>query len=238
MFAADLSVGFREVDAVNVGDGQSEAFSGTLTLSPEATFYKTGAGSLTVPSASIENATPYAIDVLAGKLTLSGAAGAPSVTAPATAQKAAVWLDASALTEGDSVSTWNDVRGGSGRYAAVAQWLSPIAGADQVPPVVAVTNGMKGVYFGGKSGRWMAFRKAGAAAAIDRVFHIFVVHGAYSTYGSLLGDTVNSRGYGLLTAAAASTQTTLEVPYLIGDRGDLDYYNYFLGLVANPKRRS
>lgn len=226
MFAADLSVGFREMDAINVGDGQSEAFSGTLTLSPEATFYKTGAGSLTVPSASIENATPYAIDVLAGKLTLSGAAGAPSATAPATAQKAAVWLDASALTEGDSVSTWNDVRGGSGRYAAVAQWLSPIAGADQVPPVVAVTNGMKGVYFGGKSGRWMAFRKAGAAAAIDRVFHIFVVHGAYSTYGSLLGDTVNSRGYGLLTATAASTQTTLEVPYLIGDRGDLDYYNY------------
>jgi len=122
-FADGQSVGFREVGGVDVPANGAETFSGKLRLSPEATFYKAGTGTLTMPSSQIDTAAPYALNVLAGKLVLSGAAATPSTaTAPAVAQTAAVWLDASDLTAGDSVSTWNDVRGGSGRYSAVAKW--------------------------------------------------------------------------------------------------------------------
>lgn len=83
VLAADVSVGFREVGGIGVGTGGSQTVDGKLTLSPEATFYKAGAGTLTVPSSSVDSPNGYSINVLKGKMVLSGAAAEASApTAP------------------------------------------------------------------------------------------------------------------------------------------------------------
>ena len=108
----------------------------------------------------IENGAPYTIVVSGGKLVLTGAQGTPSATPPAfVTEKAAFWVDASEMTDGDAVSTWNDKRTGGAWSAEVRYRNAPV----ETPPVVVTTNGVKGVYFGGMSGKWMRFRKARAA---------------------------------------------------------------------------
>ena len=63
LMAAD-GVGFREIGGTNVTSG-TVTIDGSLKLSPEATYMKTGAGTLEIPSASIDSAAPYRIDVVA-----------------------------------------------------------------------------------------------------------------------------------------------------------------------------
>lgn len=232
VLAADVSVGFREVGGIGVEADGSQTVDGKLTLSPEATFYKTGAGTLTVPSSSVDSPNGYSINVLKGKMVLSGAAAEASApTAPAVVtEKAALWLDASTLTEGAAVSTWDDVRGAGYASAIAKQRISKVDQTEVDPPVVATTNGSRGVYFGGKSGKWMSFQQNGSTKTFSKTHHFFVVHSVYQTYGAVLGYTVGSRGHGLLTTADSNGVLTSpfdsNMHYLIAGRGDLDWCNF------------
>ena len=72
--AEDVSLGFREIGGTNVPAGAVQMMTGSLRLSPEAAFLKTGGGTLEIPVSHIDTAAPYSIDVLGGKLKLTGGA--------------------------------------------------------------------------------------------------------------------------------------------------------------------
>lgn len=239
--------GFREIGGVQVADG-TQTLSGKLMISPEGEFVKTGAGTLEVPMARIDQSAPYSITVAGGKLSIVGESSAPSAEPPEVVRKrAAFWTDASELQEGDGVSVWSDRREGC-CWSAVAKYRNaPV----ETPPVVAVTNGTKGIYFGGKSGKWMRFQKDGADATLENVHHFFVVHGVFSWWASVLGkvggmvNADDSRGQGILTSESASGGTLPfsqrdNDPIMFGARrGELDQRHfqarfYLDGRLADP----
>ena len=222
------AVGFREAGGAHVAAG-TQTLSGAFMVSPQGEFVKTGAGTLEIPMQNIENGAPYNITVADGKLSLTGAQGTPSATPPAfIAEKAEFWVDASELTEGDDVATWNDKRAG-GAWSAVVQYRNaPV----ETPPVVVTTNGTKGVYFGGQSGKWMRFQKNGTDNTIVNVHHFFLVHGVFQWWSPVLGHVTVSRGQGILTTTAAAGGTLAyspksSEPIMFGARrGDLDFRHF------------
>ena len=239
------AVGFREAGGAHVAAG-TQTLSGAFMVSPQGEFVKTGAGTLEIPMQNIENGAPYNITVADGQLSLTGAQGTPSATPPAfVAEKAEFWVDASELTEGDAVTTWNDKRAG-GIWSAVAQYRSA---PEETPPVVMVTNGLKGVYFGGKSGKYMRFKKNGADANVDNVHHFFLVHGVFSKWAPVLGYVSQSRGEGMLTSidsgggvVNANIGNTMPIMFA-PRRGDLDFKHFasrfFLdGRLCDPYSRA
>ena len=221
------AVGFREARGVHVASG-SQTLSGGLAVSPQGEFVKTGAGTLEVPMDGIENGAPYTLVVAGGKLSLTGAQGTPSAPPPQfITDKATFWVDASEMTDGDTVSTWSDRRTGGIWSAEVRYRNAPV----ETPPVVMTTNGVRGVYFGGKSGKWMRFRKNGADATLDNVHSYFLVHGVFNYWGPVLGYVGQSRGLGMLTTIDAGggvlTCTRNEYqPVMFQSRGDLDWTHY------------
>ena len=221
------AVGFREAGGVHVGEG-TQTVSGSLTVSPQGEFVKTGAGTLEVPMDGIENGAPYTLVVAGGKLALTGAQGTPSATPPQfITDKATFWVDASEMTDGDTVSTWSDRRTG-GAWSAEVRYRNALV---ETPPVVVTTNGVKGVYFGGMSGKWMRFHKNGAAATLDNVHHYFLVHGVFNYWGPVLGYVDQSRGLGMLATINASGGVVSCVrngaqPTFFQSRGDLDWTHY------------
>ena len=221
------AVGFRESGGVHVASG-SQTLSGGLAVSPQGEFVKTGEGTLVVPMDGIENGAPYTLVVAGGKLSLTGAQGTPSATPPAfVADKATFWVDASEMTDGDTVSIWSDRRTGGAWSAEVRYRNAP----EETPPVVMTTNGVRGVYFGGKSGKWMRICKDGKAATLDKVHHYFLVHGVFNYWSSVLGYVDQSRGVGMLTSSATSggVQTCARngsQPIMFQSRGDLDWTHY------------
>ena len=221
------AVGFREAGGVHVASG-SQTLSGGLVVSPQGEFVTTGAGTLVVPMDGIENGAPYTLVVAGGKLSLTGAQGTPSATPPAfVTDKATFWVDASEMTDGDTVSTWSDKRTGGEWSAEVRYRNAP----EETPPVVMTTNGVRGVYFGGQSGKWMRFRKNGASATLGNVHHYFLVHGVFSYWGPVLGYVDQSRGLGMLTTSGsgggvlACTRNGNQ-PIMFQQRGDLDWIHY------------
>ena len=194
LMAAD-GVGFREIGGTNVASG-AVTIDGSLKLSPEATYMKTGAGTLEIPSASIDSAAPYRIDVVGGTLRLTGdAADSSAAVVPAVAQQAALWVDVNDLSVGD-ISEWTDTRG-NGKWKAVAKSATGSSLAEDTTVEVVVTNGVKCVDFGGKSSKYMRFYAGASALQIDDVHHFFVVHGVVSCWGALLGhwSTPGTAGY-------------------------------------------
>ena len=223
------AVGFREARGVHVASG-SQTLSGGLAVSPQGEFVKTGAGTLEVPMDGIENGAPYTLVVADGKLSLTGAQGTPSATPPAfVTEKAAFWVDASELTEGDTVTTWNDKRSGVALSATVKYRNAP----EETPPVVMSTNGLKGVYFGGKSGKWMRFQKNGSDSTLENVHHFFLVHGVFNVWSPVLGYVTQSRGEGMLTSTGSGggafevNFTGNRLPIMFdARRGDLDFKHF------------
>ena len=222
------AAGFREATPVHVGSG-TQTLSGGVSISPQGELVKTGAGTLEVPMSGIKGAAPYNITVSGGKLALTGAKGTPSAEAPAfVAEKAEFWVDASELTEGDPVTTWNDKRSGAAWRAVVQYRNAPV----ETPPVVVTTNGTKGVYFGGQSGKWMRFQKNGADNTIVNVHNFFLVHGVFQWWSPVLGHVTVSRGQGFLTTTAAAGGTLAyspktNEPIMFGARrGDLDFRHF------------
>lgn len=178
-------VGFREIGGTNVASGVA-VLGGGLKLSPEATYMKTGAGTLEIPSASIDNAAPYRIDVVGGALRLTGGTAEPSAAvAPDVAQQAALWVDVTDLPVGD-VSEWTDTRG-NGKWKAVAKSATGSSLAENTTVEVIVTNGVKCVSFGGNSGKYMRFCEGSTGSKIMDVHHFFVVHGIQAYWNAVLG---------------------------------------------------
>lgn len=243
--AESVSVGFREIGGVAV-DAGTQTLSGSLRVSPQGEFVKSGSGTLEIPMSCIDHAAPYEIVVADGTLSLTGSKGNPSTAVPdVVTQDAAFWTDASMLTVGDQVSTWNDRRSGAEWSASVRYRNAP----DETPPVVAETNGLRGVYFGGRSGKWMKFQRNGSDAMLGNVHHFFVVHGVLQWWTALLGNTTENRGNGMFTTLNSAGNTVtfnprVPTPYMLASqRGEYDQRNFgarfFLdGRLVDPYSQS
>lgn len=159
---------------------------------------KTGAGERTVPLSSLRGFGPATVQALDGTLTVAddGTLPAESAEAPAAAQKAAVWLDASAnlTVGGEGVVRWYDRREeksgddwGTAHYAGVS-----LTSGSLHPTVRQNEQGADMLYFNGyTSGSYMKFLKpdrTGNVYELGDVRHIYMVHRIVSTYGTLLGN--------------------------------------------------
>ena len=80
--AANVRVGFRETEGVNVGLGETSTFDGELSLGTEAKFYKTGPGVLEMSQSQIDNRTDARLTVLDGTLRLTSGTYSPSISTP------------------------------------------------------------------------------------------------------------------------------------------------------------
>lgn len=201
VLACGEGVGFREIGGVNVAAG-TETLEGPLVLSPEATYLKTGMGTLEIPAAAIDNRTSYRIDVVGGGVKILGGSEKEAVPVPPPVmQDAALWLDASDLPEGD-LFEWRDARGESGGWSAQSRHLSGSGLAAAANVTVVTTNGVKCVSFGGHSGKYMRFVKGASNGAIEGVHHFFAVHGVDSCWGALLGNFTSAKIGGVDTYRA------------------------------------
>lgn len=221
--SADVAIGYREISGTNVASG-SETFPGKLRMDESGTFLKTGEGELVVPAANMDASVPWSVDVLGGKVTLSGAAVTPSVpvSAPSAMQKARIWLDASNLAEG-SLLSWPDCRANG--YTAEARQLraDPVA-----PPVVTTVDGVRCVDFGGISDKYMRLRQNSTDTTVAGVQHWFFVYGFRNAGSPMLGCDSGykwERGTGLLTTLGSDSvryyDNSINSPYLYSGRADM-----------------
>lgn len=117
VWAADVTVGFREVKSIHVPNGGGATQDDPVLVDPHGALYKTGAGTLTL-SQGAASGSPSKVRVLGGKVVLARGTdrATPTIaTAPAVIRNdAAMWMDASKTDSfqlnGTSVTTWNDVR--------------------------------------------------------------------------------------------------------------------------------
>lgn len=225
-FAADVRVGFRETDGVDVESGTTVQ-SGEIALGTEAKFYKTGAGTLEVSLDKVDNRTDAKLTVLDGTLRLTDGAFAPSATPTVPAvlrEKAALWLtpDSVVVTNGDDnaayASKWRDLRDvedGTAKYLqALPRWQNPRSGVcvkNGIPPVKVTKDGVPALYFGGgKSGQCMRLYNEAGTDSVgfdENIHHLYVVHGVYEWWGNVVGTHGSTRNYGFVTSLGSYVST-------------------------------
>ena len=222
---ANVRVGFRETDGVNVGLGETSTFDGELSLGTEAKFYKTGPGVLEMSQSQIDNRTDARLTVLEGTLRLTSGTYSPDVSVPAViVDEAALWLtpDSAATTNSAEdisyVTRWNDKRdnddGTSIRQYAGPKWheKNGVKCANYgIPPVKETKDGRAAVYFGGgQSGKYMRlYTPSGTESGIldQNIHHLYIVHGAYEWWGCLIGSRTDFRFSNFVTTLGATLKT-------------------------------
>lgn len=174
-FAETVDVGWRERAEIRVPGGQTATQTDRVSVDSTGHLYKTGDGTLVLPTASIVQTAPLEIGVLGGNLTLQAGGTAPAITQPAViADKAALWLDAQSANllttngtpyradvhgndNGELVAEWLDARATSAsdsRYLRASPiWWTGNGGVtlpgDGIPPSKVAAYGQTGVWFGG-----------------------------------------------------------------------------------------
>ena len=194
--AAEVFVGQHESAELNAA-GNAE-FSGRMVIADEGAVVKTGQGTQTVSSVSVDQSWPVSFTVLEGSLALE-ADGAPAATLPDVMEDAAIWVSASDSDEthfvasGNGLYQWYDVRetdvSAPKRLYARA---STVFTKDY--PERVTTNGYASVWFGGvSSGRTMDwYWPAGSRFKEKTVKHVFAVHGVLSSYGPVFSTGSDS----------------------------------------------
>jgi hypothetical protein len=167
----------------------------------EGNLRKVGGGTLTLPSAKISSLAGT-IGVFDGALATACDGSYELAEKPATLlQKAAFWVDASTnvvtFVSNDVVYVrqWLDAREPSpdGPYQYYRA-VSKNTYTNEFPVRVAVGAGVGSalpyVWFGNyHSGRWMAWQNAASnAVEISNIRSVFVVHGSFTSYGTILGS--------------------------------------------------
>ncbi len=180
--AGTVDVGWRERAEIRIAAGETATQTDRVSVDGTGRLYKTGAGTLVLPAASVVQPAPPEIGVLGGNLTLQAGGAAPAIARPSVIdEKAALWLDAASAnllaTNGTPyrqevhpdatqlVAEWLDARATSAsdsRYlrATPIWWTDSSAsvhlGGEGIPPAVVSAYGKTGVWFGGadaESGR-------------------------------------------------------------------------------------
>ena len=191
---------------VGVNDFEYAGSNAAVTLSDrvlvEGALRKTGEGALALPYAKISSLSGT-IGVFDGALTTvcDGTyelAGTPS----GILQKAAFWVDAGSnvvtfvSNEVTYVQQWLDVRepNPDGPYQYVRA-VGQTTFTNVFPEYAASGAGAGGtlpyVWFGNyHSGRWMAWQNAASnATEISNIRNVFIVHGSFTSYGTILGSS-------------------------------------------------
>lgn len=190
-------VGVNDVDYV----GSNTAVTLSSRVLVEGILRKVGEGTLTLPSANISSRAGT-IGVFNGALATTCDGAYELAEKPADVlQKAAFWVDASTnvatFVSNDVVYVrqWLDARepnpdGPYQYYRAVSKNTY----TNEFPVRVASGAGTGGafpyVWFGNyHSGRWMAWQNAASnAVEIVNIRSVFVVHGSFTSYGTILGS--------------------------------------------------
>jgi len=209
--AADLFVPSDSWVTNFVAQGGSETFSGRLAVASDGVLAKTGAGTWTVPGATLCQYWPFTATVCEGTMALTAGGTAPANDVPAVLQNdAAVWVsmkDTDAthfVKDGDNLVKWYDVReadvSDQKRYSFEASFTYAPAGTY---PQVTTHLGFPCVYFRGVgSGVAMSLRNSTGAANINS-FHLFAVVCHTNTQGVVFGS--GSSAGNMFMASTSST---------------------------------
>lgn len=196
--AGEIVVGAGETHVLNVAEAQVQTEA--VRLADRAVLEKRGAGTLTLQTGTFTEAQPVSVNVREG--TVKVTATDPLVTEyaqpTAVMEKAAFWLESEtslAMRVGSEtdVAEWRDVRE-TGDGSAANPFLYPRAVtnllASRVYPKTATFKTKPAIYFGGYGkGVWMNWVKPNnTQATIGKLRNVFIVHGAASGWGYVLGQ--------------------------------------------------
>ena len=213
-FASDVFVGQHEAEEIRT-DSSAE-FSGRIVVSDQGEIVKTGAGTLSVSSVSIDQSWPAGFTVLDGSLALT-LAGTAAATRPDVMDDAALWVsaadtDATHFSAGGTATElyqWYDVRetNVSSPSYLYAQASTKFTTAR---PQRVTTNGYAAVWFGGlSSGICMDWYRPARTRFTDKtVKHVWAVHGVLDSYGPVFStgsDKPNDVGAFITYAVQSST---------------------------------
>ena len=184
----------------NVDVAADAALADTVSLADRTTVVKGGAGKLTVPSGKFIQDKTVDIRVREGSVALTATqqelAAYPEPTE--TMNKAAFWLESSTnlVKDGDDIKVWRDVRDTDSSVTNHYFAVTDNTWADLCPQS-ATYKEKSAVYFRGyQSGCWMNWQKpAGGQATVDKLYNVFLVHGAESRWGYALGQRNGSSPY-------------------------------------------
>lgn len=187
---------------MKVEDGVSETVSTNVMA---RSIQKIGGGNLALSLARIPQGVDVDVAVRDGTLALSEfKASEVDVPVPdAVLSKAALWLDAAmdgtvAYTTSngvDWVDAWYDVREtGNSDVGYTHLRAMPNLGPTNIPPQLAVKDGMKSIWFGGyPSGISMDWCDTdGSVKELDSIRHAFIMYGVYESHGFVLGSHVKT----------------------------------------------
>ena len=237
---AGLGPDFGEPTVQSVPAGETVPAT-TLTFGDRPGFYKTGAGTLAVDAGRIARTTDGRLTVLEGAVAVTAGAAADLTTPPAVCDKAAFWVNetsvvvtgsvASAEGGGGYASRWCDVRepntAAPTRLYAEPKWCSSAdypASLNGIDPVTGTFDDRAGVYFGGAtSGQYMGWKKAGAAANLTGIQHLFIVHAVTNCVGHPVGYENGGRKGPFLNALGKKTRSfnPNEGASMLYNRGDV-----------------
>ena len=164
-----------------------------VTLTDRSAIEKGGAGKLTLSGGQFTQDKTVDLRVREGTVafTASPQALAAYPQPTETMNKAAFWLESrtNLVKDGDNIVEWRDVRdvdpAATNHYYAVTDNTV----SDLCPQEATYTN-KASVYFQGYgSGCWMNWQKpTGGQATVGNLYHVFIVHGAASHWGYVLGQ--------------------------------------------------
>ena len=199
--AAPLGVGYRETLDVSVPVATTSNLTDRISIS-EGTLNKSGAGTLALAASNLTVQSGGALIVRSGTLLISGDTNTVKAAAPCPLDvmaQAAFWLDATTnvvavSSNGNTYAdTWLDVR----ETNTVAPYtytraIANFALTNNAPQVLAnagVSGLMPSVWFGRyNSLQTMTWTTpANAVADITKIYHVFVLHGVFQSYGYVLG---------------------------------------------------
>ncbi len=199
--AAPLAVGYRETLNVSVPEATTSNLTDRLSVS-EGTLNKTGAGTLALAASNLTVQSGGAIVVRSGSLQISGDTNTFAASAPCPVDvlaQAAFWVDAmtnvvAVSSNGNTyVDAWLDARETNTvapyTYTRAVANLAFTNTAPQVLTNAGVSGAMSSIWFGRyNSLRTMTWTTpANAVADITKIYHVFVLHGVFQSYGYVLG---------------------------------------------------
>ena len=184
----------------NIDVAADTTLTDAVTLTDRSAIEKTGAGKLTLPGGLFTQNKTIDLRVREGTAAFTASpqtlAAYPQPTE--TMNKAAFWLESrtNLVKDGDDIVEWRDVRdvdptATNHYYAVVEHSWSPLC------PQETNYMGKSAVYFRGyQSGCWMNWQTpAGGQATVDKLYNVFIVHGAQSGWGYALGQRNGSQPY-------------------------------------------
>lgn len=226
LYGDDVDAGLSEFRATTVPGTETKVQDGWVRAVDGGMNIKCGAGTWEIQESQLGKATPNAFGVREGTLKFVQGGTVPDIPVPEVLGSAAMHLSAlvgerqmQTRVVGDVtyVDTWWDVR--DVNRSATNHWFASAYGIpqDNVPtptsPTLVEKDSRSSVWFGEHvSGQSMDWRlPSGNFSAVNNIYHIFVVHGVYQSYGFLLGAGNATR--------TGSTILTLETYFPIGTYG-------------------